>query len=82
MNKSAQKNQASTEFQPDWSYESAVAEIEDMIAGIESGQLDLADVFDQFATAAQMLQQCELFLKQRQQQMELLIEQLDDSVEG
>jgi exodeoxyribonuclease VII small subunit len=82
MTKSAQPPQASPEFQPDWSYESTVTEIEEMIAEIESGQLDLADVFDQFATAAQMLQQCELFLTQRQQQMELLIEQLDDSVEA
>jgi exodeoxyribonuclease VII small subunit len=82
MTKSAKPPQANLELKPDWSYESTVAEIEEMIAEIESGRLDLADVFDQFATAAQMLQQCELFLTQRQQQMELLIEQLDDSVEG
>ncbi|MBW4553748.1 MAG: exodeoxyribonuclease VII small subunit [Aphanocapsa sp. GSE-SYN-MK-11-07L] len=77
MNKSARQFPPNSEFQPGWSYELAVTEIETMIAEIESGQLDLADVFDQFTTAAQMLQQCEQFLKQRRQQMELLIEQLD-----
>lgn len=61
-----------------WNYEATVTKVEWIIAQIESGELDLADVFDQFATAAAHLQQCETFLIQRQQQMELLVETLDD----
>ncbi len=81
MKKAAGQSETSSD-QPSWSYEATVAEIEIMIAEIESGQLDLANVFDQFTAAAEMLQQCEQFLKQRRQQMELLIEQLDDPAGG
>ncbi len=65
--------------QPDhWHYESAVAEIETIIGKIESGDLDLEEVFEQFAQAVESLQQCESFLAQRQSQIELLIETLGD----
>jgi exodeoxyribonuclease VII small subunit len=64
-----------------WYYEGAVEEIEAIIAKIESGELGLADVFSQFSTAVGHLQQCEDFLQQRRQQMDLLIEQLDDATE-
>lgn len=63
---------------PDWNYEATVTKIEHIIAQIESGELDLADVFDQFATAVEYLNQCETFLTQRQQQMDILIETLMD----
>lgn len=66
-------------FPPDWRYEETVAEVEAIIARIESGELDLADVFDQFEQAVQYIQQCEAFLSDRQTQMELLIETLEDS---
>lgn len=59
-----------------WSYEETVGQIEAIMAQIESGELDLADVFDQFAMAVSHLHQCEQFLEQRQQQMDLLIETL------
>jgi len=45
---------------------------------IETGDLELDQVFVQFAQAAQYLAQCEAFLTQRQQQMDLLIETLVD----
>jgi exodeoxyribonuclease VII small subunit len=61
---------------PDWHYETAVANVEAIIADIESGNLDLANVFDQYTTAVEQLRQCEAFLQERQQQMELLIEEL------
>ncbi|MBW4578967.1 MAG: exodeoxyribonuclease VII small subunit [Tildeniella nuda ZEHNDER 1965/U140] len=48
------------------------------MARIESGDLELADVFDQFSSAVSYLRQCDLFLTQRQQQMDLLIETLTD----
>jgi exodeoxyribonuclease VII small subunit len=64
-----------------WRYEETVAEVEAIIARIESGEMDLADVFDQFEQAVQYIQQCETFLNDRQNQMELLIETLEDSTD-
>ena len=61
-----------------WNYEATVEEIESIIQKIESGQLDLEDVFDKFAIAAEHLQDCEQFLGQKQQQIDLLIETLSD----
>ena len=59
-------------------YEAKVAEIERIIAGIEAGELQLEEVFEQFAKAVESLRQCETFLQQRQQQVNLLIETLSD----
>jgi len=70
-----------TLLQPGWNYEATVQEIEQIMTRIEAGELDLADVFDQFATAAAHLRQCEMFLAQRQKQMDLLIETLTDQPE-
>ncbi|MBE9178270.1 exodeoxyribonuclease VII small subunit [Oculatella sp. LEGE 06141] len=65
-----------------WSYEATVAEIESIINRIEMGELELAEVFDQFATAIERLRQCETFLNQQQQQMDLMIETLLDEPEA
>ncbi len=65
-------------FDPDWSYETTVVQVERMINRIESGNLDLAEVFSEFATAVEYLRQCETFLTHQQQQMDLLIETLTD----
>jgi exodeoxyribonuclease VII small subunit len=61
-----------------WNYEAKVAEIEGIITRIESGELDLEAVFEQFASAVESLRQCEGFLQQRQQQVDLLIETLSE----
>ncbi|NJR76429.1 MAG: exodeoxyribonuclease VII small subunit [Scytonema sp. CRU_2_7] len=61
-----------------WNYEVKVAEIEKIITRIETGELELEEVFDQFTTAVEYLRQCENFLQQRQQQVDLLIETLSD----
>ena len=61
-----------------WRYEAAVAEVESIISRIESGELALEDVFEQFAQAVESLGQCEAFLTERQAQIGLLIETLDD----
>jgi exodeoxyribonuclease VII small subunit len=61
-----------------WNYEATVQEVEEIMARIESGELDLAQVFEQFGTAVEYLRQCEAFLSQRQRQMDLLIETLKD----
>jgi exodeoxyribonuclease VII small subunit len=61
-----------------WNYEAKVAEIERIIARVEAGELELEEVFDQFAKAVEYLRQCESFLQQKQQQVNLLIETLTD----
>lgn len=68
--------------QEDWNYEMTVTQIEAIIARIEAGDLELAEVFDQFAAAVEYLNQCELFLAQRKQQMDILIETLLDDSES
>lgn len=61
-----------------WKYEEKVTEIEKIISRIEAGELELEEVFEQFAAAVEYLRQCESFLQQRQQQVDLLIETLND----
>jgi exodeoxyribonuclease VII small subunit len=68
-------------FQEGWNYEATVKKVEEIMAQIESGELELAEVFDQFAAAVEYLHQCETFLSQRQKQMDLLIETLSDESE-
>ncbi|MBV9387349.1 MAG: exodeoxyribonuclease VII small subunit [Chroococcidiopsidaceae cyanobacterium CP_BM_ER_R8_30] len=67
---------ASTSPQEKWNYAEAVAEVETIIARIETGELELEEVFDQFEQAVEHLRQCETFLQRKQQQMGLLIETL------
>jgi exodeoxyribonuclease VII small subunit len=62
----------------DWNYEATVETIEDIIGRIETGEMELADIFDQFAIAVNHLQQCELFLDHHRQQVDVLIETLVD----
>jgi exodeoxyribonuclease VII small subunit len=61
-----------------WRYETSVAEVEAIIGRIESGELELEEVFEQFSQAVTVLQQCETFLAEHQAQAELLIETLGD----
>lgn len=72
------KNTSNSDGETNWNYETKVSEIEAIIARIESGELELEAVFDQFANAVEYLRQCETFLQQRQQQVDLLIETLSD----
>jgi exodeoxyribonuclease VII small subunit len=61
-----------------WNYEAKVAEITEIVTRIETGELELAEVFTQFATAVEHLRECESFLQERQKQVDLLIETLKD----
>ncbi|NDJ23910.1 exodeoxyribonuclease VII small subunit [Nostoc sp. B(2019)] len=72
------KSASSSDSMEGWNYEAKVVEIEGIIARIEAGELELAEVFDQFASAVEYLRQCETFLQQRQQQVNLLMETLSD----
>jgi exodeoxyribonuclease VII small subunit len=75
MPKQAGKQAASTD---NWSYEETVNTIETVIAELESGNLPLAEVLSQFEQAAQSLQQCEAYLVEKQRQVSVLIETLND----
>lgn len=71
------KSASSSEIEGE-NYEAKVAEVERIIAGIEAGELKLEEVFEQFTKAVEYLRQCESFLQQRQQQVNLLISTLSD----
>ena len=62
--------------QSDWNYEETVDRIEAIIDRVESGELPLEDVFEQFAVAVECLQECESFLARGKEQMDLAIELL------
>ncbi len=62
--------------QSGWNYEETVDRIEAIIDRVESGDLPLEEVFEQFAVAVECLQQCEGFLARGKEQMELSIELL------
>ncbi len=64
-----------------WNYEETVTKVEAIIDQIESGELELSEVFAQFTTATNHLQQCKEFLDRQQKQMNLLLETLEDSSE-
>lgn len=65
----------------DWQYETEVTAIENIIEQIESGDLPLEAVFDEFAIAVAKLQACEKFLKQGQDRLTLLVETLNDDTD-
>jgi exodeoxyribonuclease VII small subunit len=62
--------------QSDWNYEETVDRIEAIIDRVESGDLPLEQVFEQFAVAVECLQECESFLVRGKEQMDLAIELL------
>ena len=59
-----------------WNYEETVAGVEEILAAIEGGDLELTEVFSQFAVAVDRLNQCENFLATQREQVELLLENL------
>ncbi|WP_310489485.1 exodeoxyribonuclease VII small subunit [Chamaesiphon sp. VAR_69_metabat_338] len=63
----------------EWKYEAAVERVEEILDEIESGELELTEVFDRFTVAVESLQQCELFLSTQREQVDLLLENLGDT---
>jgi exodeoxyribonuclease VII small subunit len=61
--------------QSGWNYEETVDRIEAIIDRVESGELPLEEVFEQFAVAVE-LQECEGFLARGKDRMDLAIELL------
>ena len=70
------KSDPSASLPSDWQYEAAVDKVEAIIQDIEGGELELADIFDQFSIAVQELHTCESFLQHHRHQVELLVETL------
>ena len=68
-----------TKKKPNWHYEETVEKIEEIIEQIEEGSLDLEQVFERFTEATTYLKECDQFLNERQEKVELLIETLGDS---
>jgi exodeoxyribonuclease VII small subunit len=79
MPKKAKTNQINKIQQ--WNYEATVANLELIVQEIESGNLELAEVFDKFAWAVEALKDCEDFLAEKQGQMNILIETLEEESE-
>ncbi len=63
----------------EWNYETTVSRVEEILAAIEGGELELAEVFDRFALGVEYLQQCDRFLTAQQERVELSIETLGDT---
>jgi exodeoxyribonuclease VII small subunit len=63
-----------------WTYEQSVAEIEAIVEQMEEGDLDLATVFARFESAMGQLKRCKTFLQDKQEQVDLLLETLEDDV--
>jgi exodeoxyribonuclease VII small subunit len=61
-----------------WNYEQTVERVEEILEAIEGGELELTEIFSQFAVAVESLQQCENFLSAQREQVELLLENLGD----
>lgn len=54
------------------SFESALAELEDVVARMEGGQLPLAEALAAYRRGAELLAYCQNALKDAQQQIEIL----------
>lgn len=70
------KTHSTPDLPADWNYEATLAQIESITQQLETGELPLADVFEQFSEAVTSLQQCDRFLQAKQKQASLLIETL------
>ena len=62
----------------DWSYEDTITRIEEITTQLETGDMPLATVFEQFSEAVDSLKQCDHFLQAKQKEATLLIETLVD----
>ncbi|MBR8826361.1 MAG: exodeoxyribonuclease VII small subunit [Gomphosphaeria aponina SAG 52.96 = DSM 107014] len=57
-------------------FEAKIALIEEIIKKIETGELPLEKVFSEYEKAGKLLQECESFLEQGKERMNLVIETL------
>ena len=59
-----------------WDYEASVQQVETIINHLETGELPLTEIFEQFEQAVAELKKCDTFLQAKQQQAQLLVETL------
>jgi exodeoxyribonuclease VII small subunit len=57
-------------------YEEKVAQVKEILGEIEGGNLELTEVFSRFAIAVESLQQCEKFLSQQCEHVEVIARKL------
>ena len=80
--RTSRRKSASVPNQEAWNYEITVAKVEAIVNKIESGEMELASVFEEFNAAIEYLRQCENFLAQKRQQMNLVIHTLAEETES
>ena len=68
----AKSSQAKSQKSP--SFEAALAELEQVVADMEAGQLPLEDALTAYKRGAELLQQCRTRLEDAQQQVRVLEE--------
>lgn len=61
-----------------WNYEDTMTRIEEITTQLETGDMPLATIFEQFSEAVAALKQCDRFLQEKQKEATLLIETLVD----
>lgn len=59
-----------------WNYEVSVEKVEAIITELETGELPIAEIFQQFEQAVTELKKCDSFLQEKQKHAQLLIENL------
>ncbi|MCT7948374.1 exodeoxyribonuclease VII small subunit [Ancylothrix sp. C2] len=62
-------------------YEAKVAKIEEIIQKIETGNLEMTEMFNSFTLASQYLHECEDFLTEKQQQLTISVETLAEELD-
>lgn len=76
------KKHSDIQLPNNWKYEETVAQVEAMITKIESGKMELAEVFDTFTTALEYLRICDMFLAERRQQINLFVENIAEECDN
>ena len=67
---------------PPKTFEAALAELEDIVANMEGGQLPLKDALAAYKRGAELLTYCQASLKDAQQQVEILEQGVRKSFES
>jgi exodeoxyribonuclease VII small subunit len=62
----------------DWSYEATVAQVENILAAVEGGDLSLSQALDYSEVLKGHLQRCDEFLAQQRERTDLLVETLGE----
>ncbi|WP_396956098.1 exodeoxyribonuclease VII small subunit [Nitrosomonas sp.] len=73
MRKKSSSNKEETALHPlPENFETATAELEQIVAGMETGQMSLEDALSAYKRGVELLQYCQNVLKDSQQQIKIL----------